>query len=232
MTTTRERRDYSPERKAEILAILQANNGNLYRTAALCKVPRTTIIRWLKPQPRDEQQCQQTGASAAQLRQRKRQELTDSLRSLAARLVGVVERELPRMNGRDASVALGIVCDKLAALDAAAKQDEPQDDPQMEERLKLFRERFGTAQRLAERYGIDNAVPNPNPRSLTITSADVAEAREIVAGSHPSQKPVRKEQVEPEVVVESQPEGAPMTVLKPAPPAPQKANQPWRRLFG
>jgi hypothetical protein len=230
MAIARERRSYSAEEKASILAVLEANGGNFFKTAALCRVPRTTLKRWVGPQPRTEAECQQSGGGVAELRQRKREELATSLRALASQLVGVVERELPRMSGRDASIALGIVCDKLTALEAAAKQDEAEHDPAQEAKLALFRKHFAQSQEmLRARYGADAQCPNQNPRSLTLTSSDIREARQILDGAHDDQQTVgQQEQVEPEVV-ESRPEGAPLTVLKPA--TPKSPPPPWRKLF-
>jgi hypothetical protein len=229
MATARERRTYSPEQKAEVLAVLQANNNNLYRTAVLCKVPRKTIARWLAPQPRTERACERSGAAVAELRQRKREELATSLRALAAKLVGVVERELPNMSGKDAGITLGIVCDKLAHLEAAQEQSQEraqEDTVERSERLERLRERYA---RLREQRPV-----NDNPRSVTLTRADIDEARQLLAGSHIDQQSSRGQEDRPEQeVVESEPEGAPMTVLKPAQSVSAKTSPPrtWHRWF-
>src|SRR5262245_27687368 len=102
------RRRYSDHEKAEALAMLAANAGNVARTARQVHVPRQTLQEWAAGR----------GLSPAvpELRHEKKAALADRLEDLAHRLLDLMPDKIGAANLQHCAVALGIAIDKLLRL--------------------------------------------------------------------------------------------------------------------
>ena len=99
---------FTPEFKATALATLQANGGNVSRTASLLNLPRKTLESWSKG----------LGMKAAPipegLIEQKASELADNLDKVAALLVNEMNNpeKIAKASLQDVGIALGIAIDK------------------------------------------------------------------------------------------------------------------------
>jgi transposase-like protein len=101
------RRRYSDEDRANALAALSANEGNIERTASQLGIPRKTLTNWAKGTNHPE---------AAELGQQKRPALADAIELVAYQLVESMPGKIPEANLRDVTVSLGIAVDKIRVL--------------------------------------------------------------------------------------------------------------------
>jgi hypothetical protein len=140
MGTKREKRSYTPAQKAEILAALTANKGNLHRTALQVQVPRKTIERWVEGQASDAKCPEETAA----LRQAKRDALGVQFHDLAKRMLELLGTKLESMSGRDLAWAAAVATDKWALLtgDVASRSETISTSAADAERVRAFRERY------------------------------------------------------------------------------------------
>lgn len=100
---------YTDVQRAEALAALKANGGNLSKTERETGIPRGTLLYWRK---------HSENAAPIELQTQKSESLTTELKSVAFRLV---QKLAARLEDDDASVqqlatSLGIVVDKLQLL--------------------------------------------------------------------------------------------------------------------
>jgi hypothetical protein len=107
MARQRQRRDYSDDERAEALAVLDANGGNLSRTAREVGVPRKTLAQWV------------TGRAAlrvADLRQRKKGLLADALEDFGWQVIEALAGRVEQGNLVQLATTLGIAVDKMQLL--------------------------------------------------------------------------------------------------------------------
>jgi hypothetical protein len=97
------KRDYSEDEKAEILAVLDANEGNRKRTARQLKVPRTTIITW-ENKPMSE--------NLDSLRHQKKRELADKIDEVVWQIVTAMPEKIEKAGLKDSAIAMGTGIDK------------------------------------------------------------------------------------------------------------------------
>lgn len=102
------RRQWTDEEKAEILAALDANGGNVKRTARQCGVAVSTLRGWAKGRG--------TNAGVSKLRPQKRGELADALEDIAWQVIGLLPSKLECAEVRELSTLLGVSLDKLLVL--------------------------------------------------------------------------------------------------------------------
>ena len=107
--------DYSDNFKAESLAALQANGGNILRTSREMNVPESTLRSWKNGSG--------TRAMAADLRDQKRTELADRLMDIAWNIVNSInDGDINKANLVQKSTAFGILLDKMRLLSNEATQ--------------------------------------------------------------------------------------------------------------
>jgi hypothetical protein len=80
-----ERRRYSDEDRASALAALDANDGNLQRTARQVGLPRKTLAEWAKGR---------ASPAVAELRHQKKGELADRFDALAHALLDAIPTKI------------------------------------------------------------------------------------------------------------------------------------------
>ena len=97
---------YSPEYKAEALAKIKANGGNVLRTANELGIPRQTLESWLLVSDR-----------FAELQQRKQSELASKYEANLHRLAdNISETDLTQVPFGSKATAIGILTDKMLLL--------------------------------------------------------------------------------------------------------------------
>lgn len=101
------RRRYSDEYRANALAALSANEGNIERTARQLGIPAKTLENWAKGTNHPE---------AAELGERKKPELADALEEVARKLADAMPGKVADAGLRDTAIALGIAVDKMRLL--------------------------------------------------------------------------------------------------------------------
>lgn len=110
--TKRPKRKYTEAFKAKALAALDANGGNVWRTAKEVGIPTTTLERWAKDQD----------AVPPDVREEKRKELAAELEGFVIGLCNLRAKSLEGLNVRDTAVAIGIGVDKLLLLKGQPNQ--------------------------------------------------------------------------------------------------------------
>lgn len=111
MSTTLEDRprvtyqDYSIERKAEVLALIQANDGNILQTSRDTGIPHQTIRRWVEYPER-----------FSALQTEKQDNLLEKLDKRAHDLIDAMPDKIPGASLSATATALGIVIDKSQLL--------------------------------------------------------------------------------------------------------------------
>lgn len=100
-------RDYSSKDKATALAALDANGGNLRRTARALKVPKSTLERWRNNQINPE---------VSRLRAQEKQNLADAIESVVWEIVGAMPEKIEKAGLKDAAIAVGTGIDKFRLL--------------------------------------------------------------------------------------------------------------------
>jgi transposase-like protein len=103
------KRRYSDEERAEALAALDANGGNLSRTARQTGVPRITLRQWAQGR---------VAPGVSVLRQVKKADLAQRMEDLAHALLDDLARpnRLASASVQQAATALGIAVDKMRLL--------------------------------------------------------------------------------------------------------------------
>jgi len=107
-------------RKAEALAALDANGGNVNRTARQLGIPESTLRGWKKL---DEEQASTPFAAQTrevrefrEIREEKKAALADRLETIAHQIVDALGDKIPEANLQQAATSLGIITDKMQLL--------------------------------------------------------------------------------------------------------------------
>lgn len=99
-------RDYSPEFKAEVLAAVNANNGNVLRTANEYDIDESVIRLWLRNPDRYRTLSDQKQLDLAQKAESNAHMLTDS----------IAQHDLSTASLSQKATAFGIMVDKMQLL--------------------------------------------------------------------------------------------------------------------
>ncbi len=102
------KRSYSDNEKAEALAALDANGGNVTLTARQLTIPKQTLENWSNERG--------IHPAVTEMGTQKKEDLRASLESLAAKLVDRLTNGVDLASFKDASIALGIAVDKMQLL--------------------------------------------------------------------------------------------------------------------
>lgn len=102
------KRQYSDSDKATALVTLDANGGNVARTARLLRIPHKTLDDWVKGRNQH--------ADVAMLTDYKRGDLTEELEEIAHQCADLLPEKLPNASVREIVGALHIVIEKLQLL--------------------------------------------------------------------------------------------------------------------
>ena len=116
------RRTYSDREKAEALAALDANDGNLSRTAEELRIPYSTLRGW--------DNGRGANGEVAQLRYQKKHSLADKLGEIAEALAGDLfdESKRHRASIQQIATSMAIVIDKMQLLRGDPTTIERRDD--------------------------------------------------------------------------------------------------------
>ena len=107
-TKPKRKRQYSDEDKATALAALDANDGNVKRTATQLGIPHKTLDDWAKGRNQNP--------AVADLRTRKRGSLADKFENLAHLIVDAMPSKIERATLSQCAVSSGIATDKAIRL--------------------------------------------------------------------------------------------------------------------
>jgi hypothetical protein len=143
MAKQRSKHRYSDSERAQALAILDANGGNMARAARQAKVPRCTLQQWAKGR---------VSADVPKLQQEKNADLADLFEKAAHEMIGVAMANKDGLASDRAMVAAGIATDKALLLrgKATAITQEIKHDTLTDEDLD---------QRIAE---LEGRIPRPS----------------------------------------------------------------------
>lgn len=94
---------YTPEKKAEAMAVLAANNGNVRKTAEATGISRRTLAQWAKDVEL---------AAAPSVEQAKR-DLAEHLEALVWKLADAIPDKIAKASLQHTATTLGIIFDKL-----------------------------------------------------------------------------------------------------------------------
>lgn len=97
----------SDEEKAQALAALDANGGDVSRTARQLGLPRTTLNEW---------KAGRVTNGVTELRQVKKASLADELERIAYKCVEVLPDKLETATAKDTAVVLGVSVEKMQLL--------------------------------------------------------------------------------------------------------------------
>lgn len=101
------RRYYSDEERANTLAALAANGGNVNLTAKQLGIPAKTIENWSKGKAHPD---------VAKLGEQKKGPLADALEVVAFKIVDLLPEKIPSATLQQAATSLGILVDKMQLL--------------------------------------------------------------------------------------------------------------------
>lgn len=131
-------RKYSDEEIAEILAVLDANEGNRKKTAEVCGVPMSTIESWEKGRAK-------LHPVVAKLKETKRTEIADELEILVRKLIFGARKKIALAPLNHTMVGVGIGIEKMQLLRGLATSrpgEKDLTDEQLIERLKSISSRL------------------------------------------------------------------------------------------
>lgn len=103
---------YTDSDRAAVLAALQANGGNVAKTARETGVPRVTLIGWAKDSDRQ--------GRTADVVTRKRVDLADVIRAELDGIFAAMATKRGEASYRELATAAGILTDKLVRLSEVA----------------------------------------------------------------------------------------------------------------
>jgi transposase-like protein len=104
-------RRYSDEEKAQALAALDANGGNVAKTARQIGVPRKTLAEWAADR--------HTHDDVAEIRQRKKIDLAQQLENIARQIADALPDKIQAANLQQAATSMAIAIDKMQLLRGA-----------------------------------------------------------------------------------------------------------------
>lgn len=104
-----DRKQWTDQDKATALAALDANNGNVNRTAKQLHIAESTLRSWTNGRG--------TNSDVAVLHEVKKGELADRLEEIAHRILNTLPDKLKDANVQQLATALGIVLDKKQLLE-------------------------------------------------------------------------------------------------------------------
>lgn len=130
------RRRYSDSDKAAALAALDANGGNVYKTARELKLPMSTLQEWASGR---------INHAIPELRERKKEEISQRLVDVVHQLIDALPTKITDANLQQVSTSLGIAVEKIQLLDGdPTDRTEVIDNATRAERINAILERGRT----------------------------------------------------------------------------------------
>lgn len=108
-----ERRRYSDVDKATALAVLDANGGNMKKTATQIGIPLSTLKEWRDGRVNDD---------VAELRNVKRDEISTRLKEIVHLLIDAIPGKIPEASLQQITTSIGIAVDKAQLLEGSATE--------------------------------------------------------------------------------------------------------------
>jgi transposase-like protein len=126
------RRQYSDAEKAAALAALDANGGNVARTARDLDIPRKTLAEWAADR--------HTHSEVAELRQEKKRDLAQRLEEIAWELAEALPGKKELASLQHTATAMAIAIDKMQLLRGAPTSITDISIEQLAERIERMTE--------------------------------------------------------------------------------------------
>lgn len=104
------KRRYSDEEKAEALAALDANDGDVRKTARSLAIPYTTLREWVTHQQHD---------AVTNIRTQKKSDLAQRLEEIARELADAMPDKIQAANLQQVATSMAIAIDKMQLLRGA-----------------------------------------------------------------------------------------------------------------
>jgi len=146
------RRSYSDEEKAETLALLKANGGNVKRTAREKGIPYKTVEAWVRRGNLE--------SLAEGVQEQKEDELEVVLGRIALKAARRADERIPKESAKVAMIALGIAIEKLQLLKGQPTSIERVDLSNIPpDHLRALAEQAYTAQSPSLPVGVETEVP-------------------------------------------------------------------------
>ncbi|NJL03082.1 MAG: transposase [Spirulinaceae cyanobacterium SM2_1_0] len=102
-----QRRKYSDQEKAGALAVLDANSGDVRKTARILGIPYTTLREWCITGPHND---------VAELRKHKKIDLAQRLEQIARELTYALPYKIKAANLQQTATSMAIAIDKMQLL--------------------------------------------------------------------------------------------------------------------
>jgi hypothetical protein len=110
--TKKPKRQYSDEQKAAVLANLEANNGNVAKTARDAEIPGTTLDAWKRGIGIND--------DVTNIRDVKKEDLKDLHKLIAVKSLGLLQNKLSDCSAQQLSTIAAISTDKMLVLSGEA----------------------------------------------------------------------------------------------------------------
>ena len=114
------KRQHSDKTKATALALLDANGGQLHKTARMLEIPLTTLYQWANGRG--------INSEVTLMRTNKKEELASKLDYVAHLAADLAPEKLETASYKDTMIGAGIAIDKAALLRGEPKQIHDQTD--------------------------------------------------------------------------------------------------------
>lgn len=108
--------DYTGEFRAKVLAHLEANRGNVARTARAFGISTRVVARWRDKYNDDPENDSRRGREARELLPQERAELSERLEQFVHEALDSTEKKIAAANLQQLFVAIGISLDKMQLL--------------------------------------------------------------------------------------------------------------------
>jgi transposase-like protein len=166
-TQTPIRRRYSDQEQADALAALDANGGEVARTAAALGIPDETLRMWARGLRRPHN---------PQLLASTKEALAERLEAIAQSMAGVIEGGLDRISPSQAAIIMGISIEKFLLLRGEATSITTTAD---DERSARLRERYTKRPVVVTDAQTTAQPPGPVPEVVPETPVNPGESGEV-----------------------------------------------------
>lgn len=143
---------YTDKQKAEVIAILESNNGNVTGTlkelkasSAYKKISKNTLLKW-RNILRGSENCTQKRESIENELPKARFDLVQGIEGLLPECIETIRKKLPEATAKEAAVILGILVEKYQVSNNMPTQiqkitiNKPLSEMTFEEKASLYNE--------------------------------------------------------------------------------------------
>lgn len=111
---------YTPEFRAQALLTLEANEGNILRTAEQLDVAEATIRTWVAENRDIKEDSSDLAVATAEILPETREEFIEELKTVRNKVLRQLHSNISDLKARESAVTLGILIDKTELLEGNA----------------------------------------------------------------------------------------------------------------